>query len=116
MDTIFRHLNSGLLILGILAATFVVANIFKRMFGKYIKFSTEILENDPTNYQFLKHTITALIYMIGIGWALFTLPAFKTIANSILAGAGILAVVVGMASQHALSNIIYNEWYFHHYI
>jgi len=34
------------------------------------------------------------------------MPNLRTLAGSLLAGAGILAVAVGFASQHALSNII----------
>ncbi len=94
------------IVAGIIIVTFLLATIFRKTFGRYIKYSTEVLENDPTNYQFLKHSISALIYLIGIGWALYTLPAFKAVASSILTGAGILAVVAGLASQHALSNIM----------
>jgi small-conductance mechanosensitive channel len=36
----------------------------------------------------------------------YAVPNLRTVANSLLAGAGILAVAVGFASQHALSNII----------
>lgn len=87
-------------------ATFLLAAFFRKAFGRYVRYSTEVLQNDPTNYKFLKHSITGLIYLIGIGMALYTLPAFKTVASSMLTGAGILAVVAGIASQHALSNIM----------
>ncbi len=91
---------------GIIIATIIIAFLFRKIFGRYVKYSTEVLQNDPTNYQFLQHSITAIIYLIGIGWALHTLPPFKAIAGSMLTGAGILAVVAGVASQHALSNIM----------
>ena len=90
----------------IIILTFVIATIFRKLFGKYIRYSTQNLKNDPTNYQFLLHSLTAMIYLIGIGWALFTLPTFKAIASSMLTGAGILALVAGFASQHALSNVM----------
>ena len=90
----------------IIIATIITAMIFQKIFGRYLTYATEVLQNDPTNYQFLKHTGTAIIYLVGFSWALFTLPAFKTIAGSLLTGAGILAVAAGVASQHALSNIM----------
>ena len=40
--------------------TVIIATLFKKTFGKYVKYSTEVLQNDPTNYKFLKHSITAL--------------------------------------------------------
>jgi len=54
----------------------------------------------------MKHSVSAVIYMIGFGIAIYIIPTFRTIAISLLAGAGILAVVIGFASQQALSNII----------
>ncbi|MCB0760934.1 MAG: mechanosensitive ion channel family protein, partial [Flavobacteriales bacterium] len=47
-----------------------------------------------------------LIYIVGISIAIYSMPNLRTLAKSLLAGAGILAVAVGFASQHALSNII----------
>jgi len=102
----FDQINIYIFAIIIAVITVILASFFNRTFGRYIKYSTENLQNDPTNYQFLKHSITALIYLVGFGWALFTLPAFKAVANSLLTGAGILAVVAGIASQHALSNIM----------
>lgn len=90
----------------IIICTFIAAAVFRKIFGRYVKYSTEIMKNDPTNFQFLMHSLTALIYLVGFGWALYTLPSFKAIASSMLTGAGILAVVAGFASQHALSNVM----------
>jgi len=106
MNSFFGNFETLGVAIGIIVVTFLIATFFRKTFGKYIKYNTEVLQNDPTNYQFLKHSLTAMIYLIGIGWALFILPAFKTIASSMLTGAGILAVVAGLASQHALSNIM----------
>ena len=71
-----------------------------------IKRNSRFMKNDPTNYKFLQHAIVALIYIVGFSLAIFSVPKLKALASSFLAGAGILAVAVGFASQHALSNII----------
>lgn len=92
--------------IGILLGTFILAYTFSKVFSRFILKSTVIIQNDPTNYQFLKHFLTALIYIIGISLAIYSVPSMRTVANSILAGAGILAVAVGFASQQTLSNII----------
>lgn len=91
---------------GIITATFILAWLVSRFFKKMIKLSTETMKNDPTNYLFMRHAITAIIYIVGFSIAIFMVPSLKTLASSLLAGAGILAVAVGFASQHALSNII----------
>lgn len=90
----------------IIIVTFIIAITFNRLFGRFIKKSSIIIKNDPTNYQFLKHFITAIIYIIGFSLAVYTLPSLRTVASSLLAGAGILAVAVGFASQQVLSNIV----------
>lgn len=41
-----------------------------------------------------------------MSWAVYETNALRTVATSLLAGAGILAVAVGFASQQALSNIV----------
>ena len=103
MDSNFINIS---IFLGILVATFVVAYLVNRFFLRLIRRSTEIMRNDPTNYLFLRHTISALIYITGFGIAIYMMPNLRALASSLLAGAGILAVAVGFASQHALSNII----------
>jgi len=92
--------------MAIVAGTVITAIIVNWLFRRFLKRSTLIMRNDPTNYVFLRHALTGLIYVLGFGWAIYTLPDLRAVANSLLAGAGILAVAVGFASQHALSNII----------
>ena len=91
---------------GIVLATILLAFFLNRFFNKIIRSSAAIIQNDPTNYQFLKHSIVALVYIVGFSIAIYTMPNLRTMASTLLAGAGILAVAVGFASQHALSNII----------
>ena len=92
--------------LGIIVITIILAYLTSRFFKRLIARSTETMKNDPTNYLFMRHAIVAVIYLVGFGIAIFMVPSLKTLASSLLAGAGILAVAVGFASQHALSNII----------
>ena len=90
----------------IMLATFIVGYLFNRYAVRLIRKSTILMQNDPTNYKFLRHTITALIYIIGFGLAVNEFEPLRGIAKSLLAGAGILAIAIGFASQAALSNII----------
>lgn len=94
------------LFFGVLVATFLIAWLFNRLFTRFIQKSSLIMKNDPTNYQFLRHFIRAIIYIVGFSIAIYMMPPLRAIAGSILAGAGILAVAVGFASQNALSNLI----------
>lgn len=100
-----NFLNIGIFI-GTIIATIIIAYIVRRFFDRLIRLSTEEMKNDPTNYQFLNHSVSALIYIVGFSIAIYSVPQLKTLAQSLLAGAGILAVAVGFASQHAMSNIV----------
>ena len=100
------NLFNIILFVAIIAGTIIVAFIINRFFKRLIRLSTESLNNDPTNYQFLRRAMIGLIYLIGFSIAIYAMPNMRALASSVLAGAGILAVAVGFASQHALSNII----------
>lgn len=105
-DTIITNIWSVVLFCVIIAITILVSFLMDRFFKRQIKKSTEVLNTDPTNYQFLRYLIIVLIYVVGFSFAIYTMPQLRLIATSLLAGAGVLAVAVGFASQHALSNII----------
>lgn len=90
----------------IILLTFLFALLFNRFYFGLINKRAKYLKNDPTNYKFLGHFLTAIIYIIGISFAIYSIPQLKTIATSMLAGAGILAIAVGFASQQALSNVV----------
>lgn len=61
---------------------------------------------DATNFIFLKYTIVVSIYIIGLLLVVVAFPRLRGLAQTALGGAGILAVVIGIASQEALGNIV----------
>ena len=105
-EQVLEHASYYGLAVGILIGTVILAALVGRFFRSLIKRSTDEMKNDPTNYLFLRHLIIGVIYLVGIGVAVYTVPELRGLASSMLAGAGILAVAVGFASQHALSNVI----------
>lgn len=96
-----------LLIVFILISTVIVASIVSRLFRLGIKRNREANdESGLTSLVFLRRSVTVLIYLSGISFAIYMIPSLRVVAGSLLAGAGLLAVAVGFASQQALSNII----------
>lgn len=93
-------------VLIVLFVTWLLAKLFARIFDRYILRSTALINNDPTSYQFVKHLGRAFIYTMGFSVAAYSVPSLRSISTSLLAGAGILAAIVGFASQSAFSNII----------
>jgi small conductance mechanosensitive channel len=91
----------------ILVGTFALAYVIDLFFNRFLKKSAAILNsNDPKKYIFLRHFLRAIIYIVGVGWAVSEVPYLKTLSSSLLAGAGVLAVAIGLASQQALSNVV----------
>lgn len=90
----------------IFVGTLIISKIVTNLINRYIKLKLAKGELDLTNYNFFGHIATAFIYVAGIAFAIMQIPQFKVIGQSMLAGAGVLSLVVGLASQQALSNIV----------
>ena len=106
IKSIFTDFRTLLIVGIIFVATTIIAFSFKHLSEKYIKKLVLTKHIDPTSYIFAKKVITAIIYIIGISFALVQIPEMKIVGHSLLAGAGILSLVAGLASQQALSNIM----------
>lgn len=95
-----------LTVIAILVLTIFAQWLLKRAFNRFEESRVRDEIEDPTNYRFLYYALLALIYITGISFAIWNIPSLKHIAQSMLASAGILAIVIGFASQQALGNII----------
>jgi len=99
----FRMLATVLVTLAITAlAAWFVSHGLSRALALY----DEKHRIDEISVRFLRRLLIAGIYLIGIRAALTHIPEFKIIGHSLLAGAGIITVVGGLASQQVLSNIV----------
>lgn len=94
------------LYLGIVAViTLVAASLTQTWFKRSIK--EKIQGNqDPTSYKFLRYLAIFGVYFMGALLAILAFPSLRGIAQTALGGAGILAVVAGVASQEALANLV----------
>jgi small-conductance mechanosensitive channel len=105
-EQILNNIGIVTVFTALIIATVIVGFLVDRFFKRLIKNSMEELDGDPTNYKFLRRVIVTVIYIVGISLAIYQLPNLRALASSALAGAGILAVSIGFASQQALGNII----------
>lgn len=86
--------------------TIIISGAIDIYATKYIKKNSELKHLDTTSFVFAKKFVIALIYIIGLSFALVQIPEMKIVGHSLLAGAGIFSLVAGLASQQALSNIM----------
>lgn len=79
----------------------VVNYLFRNYFTK-----NEKALIDKHNAGFFRRILVYTAYLIGITAFLALIPGMEKVINSILAGAGIAAMAIGLASQEALKNIV----------
>lgn len=105
-DVTNMSLRSLIIILFIILFTFFINRLIISAMRRYFKRESRSLKVDPTKYRFLRHLLTAAIYIAGFSLVIYMIPSLRTVAISLFAGAGILAVIVGFASQAAFANIV----------
>ena len=85
-----------------LLVTLRVVNILFRRAERRLKEQGK----DTTPLQYLRYAVKIAVYAVCLTGALRHIPGMNAVMTSLLAGSGILAVVMGLASQQALGNIV----------
>lgn len=102
----FKHDFQVILYLSIVSViTIVIASSVHIWFKKSIERKMKDKE-DPTTFKFLRYIAVFAVYTIGILIALLAFPSLKGVAQTALGGAGVLALIAGVASQEALANLV----------
>ena len=86
-------------------ATVIFASTTNRWFKWKITQKSK-RNDDPTSFKFIRYIVVGTIYSVGVLLALLILPGFRGVAQTALGGAGVIAIIVGIASQEALGNIV----------
>lgn len=94
-----------LYLVGLVLVTIMAAAISKHWFKKNIQKKIDKNE-DPSALKFYRYVAAVAIYFFGLLFALLAFPSLKNVAQAALGGAGVLALIVGLAAQEALSNLI----------
>ena len=90
----------------VLAIAFVVSLILRFLVGRFFKGAARKLKVDPTRYNFFKNAVDFVLFFVAVVVIFRSIPALRTYGTGLLTGAGVLAAIVGFASQSAFSNII----------
>ena len=85
--------------------TLVGASAANVWFARSIK-EKRATEADFTSYKFLRYLAVVAIYFVGGLLAIMAFPSMRGIAQTALGGAGVLALIAGVASQEALANVV----------
>lgn len=99
----FRY---GAFIIGILAIAFFISSFLRLILSQFIKRYSNRIQADPTNFSFIKNSVSFIIYTTAIIIIFYTIPSLRALGTAMFAGAGIVAAIIGFASQKAFANII----------
>ncbi|MBD3387836.1 MAG: mechanosensitive ion channel [Candidatus Altiarchaeales archaeon] len=100
------HLLLAAEILAVLLATLLTAKSVNKLLQRIFRRKSRRLRIDETQFVVLRRVTVFTIYLVGCLYALSLIPGFASLGTSLLASAGILALILGFAAQHAFSNVI----------
>ncbi len=106
MNAFDKYWEQIVFALVVLIISFVVSRILRYLIGRFIRGAAKKLNVDPTRYNFFKNAVDFIIFLIASIIIFRSIPTFRTVGTTLLTGAGVLAAIVGFASQTAFSNII----------
>ncbi len=101
-----KHWEQAIFAISVLAIAFILSRIIRSLIGRFIRSAAQKLKVDPTRYNFFKNAVDFIIFLIATIIIFRSIPLFRDMGTTLLTGAGVLAAIVGFASQSAFSNII----------
>lgn len=93
-------------VLMIIIMGITLSRVVPYLIKEFFDHSAELIHVDPTQYKFFRHTVQGLIVLGTLVLIILQIPQLKNLAYTLFAGAGVLALVLGLASQQAFSNIV----------
>jgi small-conductance mechanosensitive channel len=101
-------LKTFLIVMGILFVTGVAAKALSVLLNKLLKKMAEknAKAGSKVSHKMLVKFLIAVIYVLGIITAVNQIPRLAGTLTTILAGSGVLAVIIGFAAQESFGNLI----------
>lgn len=90
----------------VLGVASVLTYLIRFVIGRFFRRAALKLKVDPTRYNFLKNAVGFIVFLIAIIIIFRSIPSLRDFGTTLMTGAGILAAIVGFASQSAFSNIV----------
>lgn len=110
------YFNRALFIVLVAIITLIVASIFNRVMKKTYLKAVSLRQNskklskaphlDKTRFNLFRRFLISLVYLAGILLIMSSFPQLRKLSYSIFAGAGVIAIIIGFATQEVFSNIV----------
>ena len=106
MEVLDKQWEQFFFAVSVLVIAFVVGRILRYILGRFLKASARKIKVDPTRYNFFKNAVDFIIFLVATIIIFRSIPSLHYFSTTLITGAGVLAAVIGFASQTAFSNII----------
>jgi small-conductance mechanosensitive channel len=100
------YLSDFIFVLAVLICAFMAATIVNRILTTQFKIISLKLNVDETIYRLFRRITVAFVYFLGLIVIIAKIPFLQNLSLALLAGAGFASIVVGLAAQSTLANII----------
>ncbi len=95
-----------LFVLVVAVSTVIVAKIVDKLLKHQFELVSQRMNVDETIYGIVRRIAVALVYLAGVILVIARIPFLQDLSLALFAGAGFAGIVVGMAAQSTLANII----------
>ena len=96
----------GIVVASVIIGSFLLSFILRKLISIFIVKYSKRLKADPTNFSFLKNSISFLIFTGAIIFIFYYIPSLRDLGKALFAGVGIFAAIIGFALQKTFSNLI----------
>lgn len=99
-------LERGIVIGAVIIGSFILSAVLRKLITVFIVKYAKRLKADPTNFSFLKNSISFIIFIAAFIFVFYYIPSLRQLGKALFAGVGIFAAIIGFALQKTLSNLI----------
>ena len=101
-NIIFNLIKLILILIGVI----FFIKILLKFIIKYLKLAQDHKLINKTLFQLFQHVVVAVLYFFGLVIVLSSIPPLSSAAVALITGAGLVGIIVGLAAQAAIGNII----------
>jgi small conductance mechanosensitive channel len=105
-DSLSLHSSKIAFIILIIFLTVLTARIVDKLLVIQMRMMNNKMNIDQTSYSIIRHSSVAVVYLMGLVVVVSSIPFLEKISVALLAGAGFAGIIVGLAAQSTLGNII----------